>query len=227
LVSRYVVSWVLPVLWRGYRHPLVMDNLGSIDRKLYSISTWNEFSPYCEKEVVRYKSGKTRQPLCLACLRALKYMLAAPLFPSLVSSVLTMARPLIILHTVKFVQDYTSVDANPPPLADGCGLVGATFLTYGTYAFSMAIAHVTTQLSALALRGALMEARYRKSLVSHVETAREMGSAKVGNLMSVDVMNIVDTIPELHQTWTAVTTTGVGFYIIWTQIGLCFVSQSP
>lgn len=223
LVSRYLVSWVMPLLWRGYRRPLGVTDLGTIDENLHSISTWNAFEPYWEKQSKRYHEGKTKQPLVWASMYAFGPMLAAPLFPYLISSVATLARPLIIGETVTFVESYDT--ATPIDLSKGWGLVGATALTYLVFGLAQALAHVATQRSALALRGAFMEALYRKSLVIRVETAREMGAAKASNLMSVDVNAIVQTVQALHSVWTALVMTALGLYIIWTQIGLSFVSE--
>jgi ATP-binding cassette subfamily C (CFTR/MRP) protein 1 len=140
----------------------------------------------------------------------------------LVASVVTLARPLIIGHTVTFVTSYTT--ANPEPLSHGWGLVGATALTYLVYSVAIAVAHIATQRSSLALRGALMEALYRKSMVIRAETAREMGAAKASNLMSVDVNAVVVTVKAIHEVWTALVMTGLGLYLIYTQIGISFVS---
>jgi ATP-binding cassette subfamily C (CFTR/MRP) protein 1 len=133
-----------------------------------------------------------------------------------------MAAPLIILHTVNFVESFSTPD--PELVAVGFGLVGAAFLSYLVYALAVGVAHVAVQRCSLALRGALMEALYRKSLVMKVETAREMGAARVSNLMSVDVKSIITQVESLNEVWTAILMTGVGLYIIWTQIGLSFVS---
>lgn len=222
LVSRYLVSWVMPLLWRGYRRPLGIDDLGTIDENLHSISTWNTFSPHWSVQAKRARSGATKQPLVWACVHAFGSVLAAPLLPFLISSLVTLARPLIIGETVTFVESYDTLA--PMALSKGWGLVGATALTYLVYAISSALAHVATQRSALALRGAFMEALYRKSLVIRVETAREMGAAKASNLMSVDVNAVVQTVQALHSVWTALVMTALGLYIIWTQIGISFVS---
>lgn len=220
LVSRYLISWVLPLLWRGYKQPLGMDHLGSIDRELYSYASWSRLSPSWESQRMRHAEGKTTQPLLWACLRAFGNMLATPILPALIYTVVSVARPLIILHVINFVEN-TGANA-----ATGWGLVGATFLTYAVYALALALSEIAVQRAGLALRGAFMECLYRKSLVMRVETAREMGSAKAGNLMSVDVQNVVEVVPAVHDMWTALLTTGLGLYIIYTQIGLSFVGSS-
>ena len=225
LVARYLVTWILPLLWRGYRKPLDMEDLGTIDEDLHSLATWNKLSPHWTKHSYRSFAGKTKQPLFRAALAAFAGPLAAPLFPWLIASVATLARPLIIGETVTFVQSYTT--ASPQPLSQGWGLVGATVLTYGIFTITNALADVATQRSALALRGALMEALYRKSLVIRTETAREMGAAKASNLMSVDVNAITTTVQAIHNVWTAIVMTGLGLYIIYTQIGISFVSFFP
>lgn len=222
LLSRYLVSWVMPLLWRGYRRPLGMEDLGAIDEDLHSLATWNKLSLYWSKHARRARNGETKQPLLLAAGTAFAGPLAAPIFPHLIASVITLARPLIIGHTVTFVTSYSS--ANPQPLSHGWGLVGATALTYLVYSVATAIAHIATQRSSLALRGALMEALYRKSMVIRAETAREMGAAKASNLMSVDVNAVVVTVKAIHEVWTALVMTALGLYLIYTQIGTSFVS---
>jgi hypothetical protein len=42
--------------------------------------------------------------------------------------------------------------------------------------------------------------------------------------MSVDVNAIVINVKALHDVWTALVQTGLGLYVIWTQIGISFVS---
>lgn len=225
LFSRYLLAWVMPLLWRGYRKPLGTEDLGAIDEDLHSLATWRALSPHWYKQARLSAEGKTKQPLLRACLSAFAGPLAAPLFPYLISSVVTLARPLIIGHTVTFVTSYSTAD--PQPLSVGWGLVGATALTYIVYTVTYAMAHIGAQRSSLAIRGALMEALYRKSMVIRVETARELGAAKASNLMSVDVDAIVTTIYAIHQVWTALVMTALGLYVIWTQIGISFVSSIP
>lgn len=222
LVSRYLVTWVLPLLWRGYRKPLDMEDLGAIDEDLHSLFTWTALSPQWTKQSSRFRNGRTKQPLFRASLAAFVVPLAAPLLPHLIASLSALARPLIIGKTVTFVESYTT--PSPQLLANGWGLVGATALTYTIFTISNAMAQIATQRSALAIRGALMEALYRKSLVIRSETARELGSAKASNLMSVDVNAVVITIKAIHSVWTALVMTGLGLYIIYTQIGISFVS---
>jgi ATP-binding cassette subfamily C (CFTR/MRP) protein 1 len=199
-----------------------MDDLGAIDEDLHSLAAWETLSLYWRKHSRRSAKGETKQPLLLACGSAFAGPLAAPLFPHLVASVVTLARPLIIGHTVTFVTSYTT--SNPQPLSHGWGLVGATALTYFVYSIANAMAQLATQRSALALRGSLMEALYRKSMVIRAETAREMGAAKASNLVSVDLNAIVITVKAIHEVWTALVMTALGLYVIWTQIGISFVS---
>ena len=222
LVSRYFVSWTVPLLWRGYRKPLTARDLGAIDQSLHSLSTWNAFSSQWDRQKRRHAAGLTSQPLLWATVSSFGLLLAAPVLPFLISSVVTLARPLIVGETITFVESFQA--ANPSPLADGWGLVGATTLTYIVYALSTALAHVASQRSALAIRGALMEGLYRKALRIRVEKAREMGSAKASNLMSVDVNSVVTNVQALHSVWTALVMSALGLYIIWTQIGISFVS---
>ena len=223
LVQRYLVTWVLPVLWRGYRSPLKMSSLGAIDTELHSLSTWEAFEPQWRRQQVRMSSGATKSPLLWACARAFAGILAAPILPLIIYSVVGLAKPLIVGETVTFAQSYST--SYPKQLAEGWGLVGASFLVYTVYALALALAEVAMQRGSLALRGALMEAIYRKSLLIKAEEARTMGAAKASNLMSVDVKNVITSVRAAHNFWTAILMTGLGMYVIYTQIGLSFVSD--
>ena len=222
LVGRYLIAWVLPMLWRGYKKPLDMDTLGEIDNSLHSKACWDTLSPYWTKQRARHVEGKTKQPLPFAALLAFRGRLMAPIIPYFIASWASMGRPLIINQTINFVNSYST--SEPDDLSNGWGLVAASALIYIAYAVSTAMAELATQASATALRGALMEAIFRKSLVIQVESAREMGAAKASNLMSVDVNSIVQTVRAIHQVWTAVLMTGIAMYIIYTQIGLSFIA---
>lgn len=257
LVSRYLIAWVVPLLWRGFRKPLKMRDLGEIDTSLHTSETWRAFEPEWERYRVRARVSvqdaastgtepvagavgtkpdmprriqqkTTGQPLLRALFAAFTRKLCAPLLPALIACVSSLARPLLISRTILFVQSYTNSSSSsittPQPLSEGWGLVGAAALTYLTYSLSYLLEHLAIQRSALALRGALMEALFRKSLKIRVETAIEMGAAKASNLMSTDVDNVVRQVQAVHDVWTALVLTGLGLYIIWTQIGLSFVS---
>lgn len=217
LVSRYLLTWTLPLLWRGYRRPLSASDLGEIDPSLLSGTIWAAFEP-----VWLAKKDQNR-PLLRACIYAFPRRLAAPLLPCLIYTVASMGRPLLISSTVNFVQSYST--PTPQPLADGWALVAAACLIYTVFALSTAVGHVAMQRSALSVRGALMEALYRKSLRIRVEDAVEMGAAKASNLMSVDVDNVVRSLTAIHTVWTALVLTALGLYIIYTQIGISFVSS--
>ena len=221
LISRYLVTWLVPLLWRGYRTPLAIEDLGAIEYDLYSEAAWLALSPEWSRQKQKHLQKKTGQHLLWACSRGFLGRLTAPLLPSLIYAVVSMARPLIILETITFVQN-----APHETSSNGWGLVGGAFLVYAVYALSYTLAQLATQRAALALRGALMEALYRKSLVIRVEAAREMGAAKAGNLMSVDVQNVVMAIKAIHGLWTALIMTGLGLWIIYAQIGLSFVSKN-
>ncbi|ORY27634.1 P-loop containing nucleoside triphosphate hydrolase protein [Naematelia encephala] len=223
IVSRYLVTWVLPLLWRGYKRPLGLDDLGAIETTLYSARLWDQLSPKWAHEQARHVAGQTRQPLFWALAKAYSGLIIAPILPSLIYSVTSMARPLIINRTILFVESYSTSD--PYLLADGWGLVGAAFLSYSIFAMATALAQIAIQRSSLAVRGALMEALYHKLLKIRVETARDMGAAKASNLMSVDVNNITTNIGALHDIYSALLMTGLGLYIIWTQIGVSFVAS--
>ena len=235
LVSRYLIAWCLPLLWRGFRKPLKLKDLGEIDTSLHTSETWRAFAP--QWSVYRHRAAttneaasartftrQTKQPLLMSLFKAFTGKLCAPLLPALIACVSSLGRPLLISRTILFVQSYSSPD--PQPLSNGWGLVGAAALTYLVYSLSLLLQHVAIQRSALALRGAMMEALYRKSLAIRVETAIEMGAAKASNLMSTDVDNVVLQVRAVHDVWTALVLTGLGLYIIYTQIGLSFVRPS-
>lgn len=188
IVSRLLVSWTLPLLWSGYRRPLTAETIGPIDSNLHTDISAQYFEPQWETQRQRYRAGKTKYPLLWACIRARPLVLAAPLLPWLISAVIGMARPLIVLHTVNYVE---TASENPNATAEAWALIGGTLLVFGIYAIATAMGTLASQYTGLAIKASLMEAIYRKSLRLKTEVAREMGAAKASNLMGSDLDLVV------------------------------------
>lgn len=195
LVSRLLVSWVLPLLWRGYRRPLTAATIGPIDENLHTEISAQCFEPQWEKQEERYRAGKTKYPLLWACIYARPLVLVAPLLPWLISALIGMARPLIVLHTVNYVE---TASENPDATAEAWALIGGTFLVFSIYAMSTAMGTLASQYTGLAIKASLMEAIYRKSLRLKTEVAREMGAAKASNLMGSD-LDLVVTVRSSNE----------------------------
>ncbi|KIS69488.1 uncharacterized protein UMAG_15032 [Mycosarcoma maydis] len=171
-----------------------------------------------------------KRRLLSATLRAFPRSALAPVPWKLLLTVCQLAQPFLVSTTLAFVQSYSDEDkgqaqVTAQPVVYGWGLVGA----YGLVYLGMALAegqywHTSSQLMTK-VRGAYVEAIYRKGLDLHLRVARTSGGGKAANLMSVDTERIVDAGDIIHDIWSGCITIAVGIYLLYAELGLAFLAS--
>lgn len=140
-----------------------------------------------------------------------------------------LAQPFLVSTTLAFVQSYSgaakSGSVTPQPVVYGWGLVGAYAFVYLGQAFATGqYWHSASQLMCK-VRGAYVEAIFRKGLNLHLRTARTSGGGKAANLMSVDSERVVQAIDVVHELYSGTITIAVGVYLLYTRLGLVFLAS--
>ncbi|KAJ1028577.1 hypothetical protein NDA16_001743 [Ustilago loliicola] len=137
-----------------------------------------------------------------------------------------LAQPLLVSTTLAFVQSYSGIHKDDPasaqPVVYGWGLVGAYAFIYLGQTFATGQYWYASSQAMTKIRGAYVEAVYRKGLNLHLRTARTSGGGKAANLMSVDSERIVKAVDVIHALWSGVITIAIGVYLLWTRLGLVF-----
>lgn len=166
--------------------------------------------------------------LLSATLRAFPLAALAPVPWKLLLTACQLAQPMLVSTTLAFVQSYSSANGGKSvatqPVVFGWGLVGAyAFIFTGQTLATGQYWYVTSQLMTK-VRGAYVEAIYRKGLDLHLRVARTSGGGKAANLMSVDSERVVEAIDMLHELWSGCITIAVGIYLLYAQLGLVFLA---
>ncbi|KAJ7697815.1 P-loop containing nucleoside triphosphate hydrolase protein [Mycena rosella] len=215
-ISRLVFGWMTPLLIYGARTQLTVDTLGPIADDFESLRTWERGSRQWE-----HMRGR-KQPLLRTLIHAFPSALLAPILPSIVFALAQMAQPVAIHDAIDFLSSYST--ASPRPVQEGWTLAAAFLLIYAISGIADGWYMLESNRGSTILRGFLIEAIYRKALACHVEVAKEMGSGKSGNLMSVESEKIVARMTSIYQPIQILILSVLGFYQLYQQIGISFVA---
>ncbi|KAJ7610244.1 P-loop containing nucleoside triphosphate hydrolase protein [Mycena polygramma] len=215
-VSRLVFGWMLPLLVRGARTQLAVDTLGPISDDFDSLRTWERGSRQWERMRGR------KHPLLLTLLYAFPSALLSPIIPTIVFSLAQMAQPVAIHDAIDFLFSYST--DSPHPVQEGWALAVAFFFIYAISGIADGWYMLESNRCSTALRGFLIEAIYRKALDCHVEVAKEMGSGKSGNMMSIETEKIVGRMTAVYQPISILILSVLGCYELYQQIGASFVA---
>ncbi|KAJ7777800.1 P-loop containing nucleoside triphosphate hydrolase protein [Mycena olivaceomarginata] len=202
--SRLVFAWMIPLLIRGARTQLTLDNLGPISDDFDSLRTWDAGSAHWAR--ARHRS---KHPLLLTLLRAFPGTLLAPVLPAMLFSLAQMAQPPAIHAAITFLLSYST--PTPQPAAYGWALAFAFLLIYSISGIADGWYMLLSNRASTALRGFLLEAIYRKTLLCHVEVAKELGAGHSGNMMSVESEKIVGRLTSMYQPLSILVLSGWAF----------------
>ncbi|KAJ7805393.1 P-loop containing nucleoside triphosphate hydrolase protein [Mycena olivaceomarginata] len=215
--SRLVFAWMIPLLIRGARTQLTLDTLGPISDDFDSLRTWDAGSAHWARARPRSK-----HPLLLTLLRAFPGTLLAPVLPAMLFSLAQMAQPPAIHAAITFLSSYST--PTPQPAAHGWALAFAFLLIYSISGIADGWYMLLSNRASTALRGFLLEAIYRKTLLCHVEVAKELGAGHSGNMMSVESEKIVGRLTSMYQPLSILVLSTLGFFQLYQQIGWAFVA---
>ncbi|KAJ7731940.1 P-loop containing nucleoside triphosphate hydrolase protein, partial [Mycena maculata] len=215
-VSRLVFGWMVPLLIRGARSQLTVDTLGPISDDFDSLRTWEQGSRQWERLHGR------KHPLLLTLVYSFPSALLSPIIPTILFSLAQMAQPVAIHDAIDFLFSYST--DTPRPVQEGWALAAAFFFTYAISGIADGWYMLESNRCSTVLRGFLIEAIYRKALTCHVEVAKEMGSGKSGNMMSIETEKIVGRMTAIYQPISILILSVLGCYELYQQIGASFVA---
>ncbi|KAJ7136954.1 P-loop containing nucleoside triphosphate hydrolase protein [Mycena epipterygia] len=216
-LSRLLFGWMIPLLMRGAHTQLTIDTLGPISDDFDSLRTWDQGSRQWDR-----LRGRRKHPLLLTLLYAFPSAFLAPIVPTIIFSLAQMAQPVAINDAINFLSSYST--DTPRPVQEGWALAVAFFLIYAISGIADGWYMLESNRCSTVLRGFLIEAIYRKALDCHVEVAKDMGSGKSGNMMSIETEKIVARITSVYQPLSILVLSILGCYQLYQLIGVSFVS---
>ncbi|SPO21955.1 related to ABC transporter [Ustilago trichophora] len=176
-----------------------------------------------------FPKRQVQRGLLHATLRAFPVGALAPVPWRLLLTATELAQPFLVSTTLHFVQTYSGSKkgepVTPQPVVYGWGLVGAYAFVYLGQTLATGQYWYTSSQLMTKVRGALVEAIYRKGLNLHLRTARTSGGGKAANLMSVDTERVVKAIDVVHSLWSGTISIGIGIFLLYSQLGFVFFAS--
>ena len=213
IMSLGLYSWLNPLLWQGYKEPLTMDHLYTLDK---AISVENipslESSNTCSNPVSRGTStwqiiGWLTKPLVSAVL--------LPVIPRLFLLGFTFCQPFFIQRLLTYLSSESGGSST------ASGLIAVAVFTYSGIAFSTALYWYYQERFQSLLRGFLISSIYRKT--AHIQHVGDGDSAAV-TLMGADVERIYTGLRLIHEVWANVIQIALATWLLERQLGLAFLA---
>ncbi|XP_037803863.1 canalicular multispecific organic anion transporter 2-like [Penaeus monodon] len=228
LPSRLFFWWTLPLVWRGWRRPLTLDDLWDIEPH-NSCSTlavqWDNAitrdngssSPACKtRRKARYErvmtpGSKVSILLCMWRL-ARGAFLASLLFHSL-SEGLQFLTPRILSRIIKFMAD------GDEPEWHGYFYAVSLFLSCGVGSLLRNVFSFKIYCLSTRIRSVIMTAVYRKALSLSGTARRDSSVGEIVNLMAVDAQIIGRIFSVICYLVTLPVTIIVSIIFLWQELG--------
>ncbi|EXJ85589.1 hypothetical protein A1O1_05954 [Capronia coronata CBS 617.96] len=205
--TRSLFWWVNPLLLRGFKQVLEIDQLPQMDNELSSPALqrkiWADWSAL---------PAKSPAALFKLLLKEYRYSLFQGMIPRAALSGFTFAQPFLITRVVNFAVD----DAVRLDHELGNGLIAATALIYIGLAVSNANTQHKTYRVITRLRASLVSLIYYKTLSVSIPTAQDSSAI---TLMSTDVERSGTGLRFIHELWASPIDIGLSIYLLERQLG--------
>ncbi|KAJ3086454.1 hypothetical protein HK100_008695, partial [Physocladia obscura] len=219
IVNRLTFSWMDRLFRKGWKHPLVFDDLYQIPKRLHTETLANSFFIEWEKQLAAHlnripankETGKRPNPDG-KLLRAVVWTLAGKQILSLgIMLVLANLSNLFAPYFVQWILDFTinrytaslgAPGATAEPLSHGLGLVFGLLILQVVGSFLSNHFIQESAVSAISLRTMMTSVIYRKSLKLASSARQEYTSGNVVNLISTDTNRVEMFINQANYCWT-------------------------
>ncbi|EJD35977.1 P-loop containing nucleoside triphosphate hydrolase protein [Auricularia subglabra TFB-10046 SS5] len=222
VVSRLAFTFLFPLLLRGRKEALSLDDLSSFG--IPPPMTAEAAGRALSDELAQTKAHRTPWTLIKASLRTFLGAFLAPVVPKLALVGATFAQPFIVQAMLSFISSYATEGAQPVHSSRGWALVGAYALVYFTMAASTAFYFDKVYAAAMQYRAALITIIYEKSLRLSANMAQTEGSGAAVVYMSVDVERVVEGTTYIHEAWAALLSITLAAIIMWYQASYAMLS---
>ncbi|KAL7753161.1 hypothetical protein RI367_001615 [Sorochytrium milnesiophthora] len=210
--SRLTFAWITPLVIRGSRRPLAMDELYETHPKISSGVMVKAFN----RQVTR---GMTPAAAILwGTLRQHWMLLAVSLGAQCVSLALMLAQPQLVGNLIMFVQSH-QLQLSPLPVEYGYFYaVIMVIMAVLEGAFSQQALYKSSLLS-IRVRVIYQNVIYHKALRLSAAGDSTASSGQLVSLMSADTTRIAAAVTVINDLWSAVVTVSVATYCLYGLLG--------
>ncbi|KAF9972235.1 hypothetical protein BGZ73_004675 [Actinomortierella ambigua] len=236
---RITFLWLVPLLNKGKKRPLRMDDIWNLHPKMlsYSLFLTSQARMDADEAIARQQAEAeqtteaTMPTSRVKELRKIRFLnvimhtvgwsFLAAVIPRLLYIPTLYVRPILFSGLIAFMDSYStrSQEANvvPEPAWKGYGLAIAIFTTsLLSGLFEAQFTNLCFQ-SAVRARGALVGLIYRKALRLSA-TSKQEGIGSIVNHMSTDVDRIILVFTVIHYIWAGVIEVAIIAVLLWNEI---------
>ncbi|KAJ3769093.1 P-loop containing nucleoside triphosphate hydrolase protein [Lentinula raphanica] len=213
--SSIFMLWLLPLMWKGRKGTLDLDDLPDFDQK--SPDLFLQFESSWRQEQIRSQPNLLR-----ALLRAFLPTFLSPVLPAILMALAQVVQPAMVNAAIQFIDSYSS--SSPEPVEWGWSLAGMFALVFLILTCASTLYWYCIARTCAYIRGTMSEAVYRKTLALDVTCLSSVPGGNPMNLISADIDRITSVIDPLHQMWSSLITIAIGLYLIYNQLGVAFVA---
>lgn len=189
-ISSLTWRWMNPVLDKGYKNPLKIEDIPSLPSDYQAERMAELFMSNWPKP-----GESMKHPVGMALLKCFWQPLVYTGFLAFIRLVVMYVGPVLIKSFVKF----TAGEGSSPN--EGYYLVLTLLLAKMIEVFSSHHFNFQTQKAGLLIRSTLITALYRKGLKLSCSSRQAHGVGKIVNYMAVDAQQLGDLINQLHNLW--------------------------
>ncbi|KAF9890446.1 hypothetical protein FE257_005851 [Aspergillus nanangensis] len=212
--NRSLFWWLNPLLFRGFKNVLEVENLTSIDERVNSDTDGDTFAR-------KWEGLTEKSPSALIWLLILHHRGAifAAFLPRVCLTGFTFAQPFLLTRIVSFL---TEQDGNLT-YEYGTGLIVATMLIYLGLALTTAKNQHKTYRLITMMRGSLVPLIYRHTLRLDLGSVKDSAAL---TLMSVDIERITSGLRYVHEIWASPIDVALAIWLLKRQIGVAAVAPA-
>lgn len=198
IFSLLTFSWMSPLMKLGYSTFLTESNLPPLPQRISAATARDALN----KEWQKQKLSHSRPSLSWALIKAFGFQFGIGGLFKLFQDCLAFTQPQLLRLLIKFVNDYSDKNSDPPPMSKGFTIAFGMFMvsilqTACLHQYFQRVFEVSMKIKS-SLTGLI----YQKSLVLSNEERGTKSTGDIVNLMSVDIQRLEDLTQYLQNLWS-------------------------
>ncbi|CAH0389150.1 unnamed protein product [Bemisia tabaci] len=236
--SLVTFSWFDPLAWKGYRRPIVLEDLWSLaeDDSVKKIAP--KFNKHCRKRSNKnpqsrnVKEGTTRTANGIELKPYSDKVASKEVYPSiwfpliktfwpsvLFGFSLKLCNDILIFVSPHILKSLISFMGSEEEVWHGYFYAGGLFIAASFQTLFLAHYFNRMRITGLRIRVALTSAIYRKALNISNASRKESTVGEIVNLMSVDAQRFMELMPHLSLLWSAPLQISLAVFFLWEILG--------
>ncbi|KAF9326067.1 Multidrug resistance-associated protein 1 [Podila minutissima] len=219
LVSRLCFHFMQSVISKGYKQPLVDDDVANMmPRRIRTVHSYDLVSQEWDRHVAKCRTKGNKKPSLLwVVLKAGRWSWLPILVFSLLASIMEYVQPLLLDVILSFISSYSTDSPSPP--------VYGIILSIGMFVSALLASLASGQFYqigtnlGLEFKAGLVSMIYRKSLKLSPNARRETTVGEISNHMSVDAERISQAVTHIPGIVSAPFEICVGMWMLYRQLG--------